>query len=62
MSSQRLGKVHSLYIGKEAWLIKELRGGSKTEVKEDEDHTVTKCEFNARIRLFYRREQEKVDS
>ena len=49
MSSQRLGKVHSLYTG-----------GSKTEVKEDEDHTVTKCEFNARIRLFYRREQEEV--
>ena len=41
-AGQRLGKVYSLYIEKEAWVIREeLRGGSKPEVGEDKDETLT---------------------
>ena len=38
---QGIGKIHSLYINKEAWLREELRSGSKLEVGEDEDEKLT---------------------
>jgi len=36
-TGQRLRKIYSLYIDKEAWLKEELKGSSKPEVEEDLD-------------------------
>ncbi len=45
------------------WLREELRGGRKQEVREDKDKTFNRNnKFNARFRLFYRREQEELYS
>ena len=45
------------------WLREELRGGRKQEVGEDKDKAFNRNDkFNARSRLFYRREQEEVYS
>ena len=56
---QRLGKVHSLYVDKEAWLQGELRGRSKPEVREDEDETTSE-NVNSKQEYDYPTEERKI--
>ena len=48
------GTIYSLYIDKEAWLREELRGGSRLDLSEEEDETLSEnvhvhCTYQKRI-------------